>query len=133
MAVRVLPLAPARPVDGAAALPSLVLVIALAPSALDLLKLVQPSLRPNLATLDAIMCGAAAAVLLVMWLRVPRTGWLFAATIAATAGLALRVTGADVAPLLSLLAIVAIGVGGGFASQEPGAGLAQLRRSSRSP
>jgi hypothetical protein len=57
-------------------------------------------------------------VLLLMWLRFPRTNWLAAAGIAATAGFALRLVGADVAPLLSLLSIVAIGLGGGFASAE---------------
>lgn len=97
-------------------MPWLVLVVALAPSLLDLLRLVQPGLTPYLATPDGLASGAATAVLLLMWLRFPRTAWLLAATIAAAIGLALRVIGTDVAPLLSLLAIVAIGVGGGFAN-----------------
>jgi hypothetical protein len=53
-----------------------------------------------------------------MWLRFPRTNWLAAAFLAALAGFALRLAGADVAPLLSLLSIVAVGLGGGFASSE---------------
>ena len=118
MAVRVLPLAPTRPADQAATLPWVVLVVALAPSLLDLLRLVQPGLTPFLAIPDAFACGGAAAVLLLMWLRFPRTAWLLAATVVAAIGLALRLIGADVAPLLSLLAIVAVGVGGGFANPE---------------
>jgi hypothetical protein len=118
MAVHVLPLARTRPANHPATLPWVVLVLALAPSLLDLLRLVQPGLTPFLATPDALACGAATAVLLLMWLRFPRTAWLLAATLAAAVGLALRLTGADVAPLLSLLAIVALGVGGGFANPE---------------
>jgi hypothetical protein len=116
MAVRVLPHSPARPADQATSLPGLVLAVALVPSALDLLKLVQPGLGPWLAAPIIVASGAAAIVLLMMWLRFPRTNWLAAAGLAAAAGFALRLIGADVAALLSLLSIVAIGLGGGFAS-----------------
>ena len=118
MAVRVLPRSPARPADHAASLPALVLAVALVPAALDLLKLVQPGLVPYLAVPEVVACGAAAALLLLTWLRFPRTSWLAAASLAAAASLVLRLLGADVAPLLSLLAIVAVGLGGGFATPE---------------
>src|SRR6516162_9512191 len=118
MAVRVLPRSPARPADHASSLPGLVLAVALVPSALDLLKLVQPGLGPWLASPIIVASGAAAIVLLMMWLRFPRTNWLAAACFAAAAGFALRLIGADIAPLLSLLSIIAIGLGGGFASSE---------------
>jgi|SRR5579859_3748303 len=118
MAVRVVPLAPTRTADQPSGLPSVVLLFALAPSALDLFALVQPGLAASLATADAVACAAATLVLLLTWIRFPRTAWLLAATVAAAIGLALRVIGADTAPLLSLLAIVAIGMGGGFANPE---------------
>jgi hypothetical protein len=41
---------------------------------------------------------------------------LAAASLAAIAALAARILGADFAPLLSLLAVVALGLGGGFAT-----------------
>jgi hypothetical protein len=118
MAVRVLPRPSARPADQATSLPGLVLAVVLLPSALDLLKIVQPGLGPWLASPILVASGAAGIVLLMMWLRFPRTSWLAAASLAAAAGFALRLIGADIAPLLSLLAIVAIGLGGGFASPE---------------
>ena len=118
MAVRVLPRASARPTDHPTSLPGLVLAVALVPSALDLLKLVQPGLGPWLAAPIIVASGAAMIVLLMMWLRFPRTNWLAAACFAAAAAFALRLIGADVAALLSLLSIVAIGLGGGFASSE---------------
>jgi hypothetical protein len=62
--------------------------------------------------------AAAAAALVLIWTRFPRTSWLFAACLAAIASLAMRVLGADVAPLLSLLSLVALGVGGAFASAD---------------
>jgi hypothetical protein len=118
MAVRVLPRSPARPADHATSLPALVLAVALVPAALDLLQLVQPGLGPYLALPEAVACGAATAVLLLMWLRFPRTSWLAAASLAAAASLVLRLLGGDAAPLFSLLAIVAVGLGGGFATPE---------------
>ena len=118
MAARVLPRSSARSADRATSLPGLVLAAALVPSAIDLLKLVQPGLGPWLASPLLVASGAAAIVLLMMWLRFPRSNWLAAAGLAAAAGFALRVIGADMAPLLSLLLIVAIGLGGGFASSE---------------
>jgi hypothetical protein len=118
MAVRVLQHAPARHASQATSLPVVVLALALVPAALDLLKLVQPALGPYLALPDVVAGGVAASVLLLMWLRFPRTNWLAAAGVAAVASVALRLSGADVAPLLSLLAIVAVGVGGGYADPE---------------
>src|SRR5689334_13390538 len=117
MAVRALPHSPARSADQAGGLPIVVLVLALAPAALDLVKVVQPALVPYLGLPDIAAGWAAAAALLVMWVRYPRTGWLAAATLAAIAGVVLRLSGLEIAPLLSLLAIVAVGVGGGFASE----------------
>src|SRR5439155_45102 len=52
----------------------------------------------------------------ISWARYPRTSWLAAACLAAVASLGMRAVGADVAPLLSLLAVVALGIGGAFAS-----------------
>jgi hypothetical protein len=65
-----------------------------------------------------IASGAAAAGLLLVWARFPRTSWLFAASLAAVAGVAMRLVGADVAPALSLLSVVALGIGGAFASAD---------------
>jgi hypothetical protein len=58
----------------------------------------------------------ASAILVLSWVRFPRTSWLLAAALATCASVAMRLVGADVAPLLSLLAIVALGIGGAFAS-----------------
>ena len=116
MAVRVLSHSSARHADQAGTLPVVVLVLALVPLALDLVKVVQPALASYLAVPEVIGGSAAALALLITWLRFPRTNWLAAATVAAVAGLVLRLSGADFAPLLSLLAIVAVGVGGGFAN-----------------
>ena len=94
------------------------LALALVPAALDLLKLVDASVSPWLSLPAAVASAAAAAVLVVMWLRFPRAAWLAAAAFAACASLAMRLAGADVAPALSLLSIFAIGIGGGFVSAE---------------
>jgi hypothetical protein len=91
-----------------------VLALALVPAALDLLKLVQPGLAGALMLPTGVASAAAAAVLLVMWIRFPRAAWLAAASFAACASLALRLFGADIAPALSLLSILALGVGGAF-------------------
>jgi hypothetical protein len=84
--------------------------------ALDLLAIVQPGvLVPGV---GVVATAVAAAVLALSWARYPRTSWLAAASLAACAGLTLRMVGADIAPVLSLLAIVALGIGGAFASPE---------------
>ncbi len=118
MAVHVLAHSGSRAAPHAGALPAAVLALALVPAALDLLKLVQPGLSPELSLPAVLASGAAGAVLVLMWLRFPRTAWLAAATFAACASLALRLVGADVAPALSLLSIVAMGIGGGFLTTE---------------
>jgi hypothetical protein len=114
MAVRALPHSPVRAADRAVALPGIVLGLALVPSALDLLGGVQPGLVASLELPVVIAAGVATALLVAMWLRFPRASWLAAAGLSAFAGFALRLLGADGPPLLSLLAIVALGVGGGF-------------------
>ena len=102
-----------------ASVPAVVLVAALMAPALDLLRLVQPlAFAPGLLPLASGLGGLA---LLAAFVRFPRTSWLGAAAFAAVAGAALRMAGADVAPILSLLAIVALGVGGAFASPVPAA------------
>ena len=90
-----------------------VLAVPLVAPALDLLGMVQPGL--SLATAGAVASGLASAVLLLSWVRFPRTSWLAAASLAALASFALRLAGADVATVLSLLAVVALGIGGAFA------------------
>jgi hypothetical protein len=81
--------------------------------AMDLLVAVQPGLELP----GARLAGAslAALVLVMAWGRFPRTSWLAAASLAAVASVAMRLAHADVAPALSLLAILALGVGGAFA------------------
>src|SRR5450432_1182315 len=102
MAVSALPRSRARAPLDAATLPPAVLALTLLPPALDLLALVQPGvLAPNIGLPAA---GVAAAALLGIWARYPRTSWLAAASLAGIASLALRFVGADVAPVLSLLA-----------------------------
>jgi hypothetical protein len=116
MAVRALtqPLAHA-PLE-AASVPPAALALTLAAPALDLFFTVQPF--PGLAFATSVTSAAATAALLVIWLRFPRASWLFAASLAAIASLVMRLIGADVAPVLSLLTVVALGVGGAFASTE---------------
>ena len=65
---------------------------------------------------SSVALPPAAAVLMVAWAHFPRSSWLAAASMAAIASLALRFVGADVAPGLSLLAVIALGSGGAFAS-----------------
>jgi hypothetical protein len=102
--------------------PAALLLVLVAP-AFDLLTLVLPGVA--LPALSALGCAGAGAVLLLVWLRYPRTSWLFAASLAAFASLALRLSGgAELAPVLSLLAVLALGIGGAFSSRvssEPGA------------
>ena len=73
-------------------------------------------LEPPFALPVPVVAALASAVLVVSWARYPRTSWLAAASLAAVASVGLRALGADVAPLLSLLAVVALGIGGAFAS-----------------
>ena len=116
MAVTALPRTQARAPRLAATLSPVVLVLSLIAPALDLLAIVQPGvLVPGV---GVVATAVAAAVLALSWARYPRTSWLAAAGLAACAGLALRMVGADIAPVLSLLAIVALGIGGAFASPE---------------
>jgi hypothetical protein len=100
----------------AVGVPPLVLALTLVAPALDLFLRIQPV--PGLGTIGLIASGAAAAALLIVWLRFPRTSWLLAASLAAIASLVMRLVGADVAPMLSLLSVVALGVGGAFASAD---------------
>jgi hypothetical protein len=114
MAVTALPRTRARASLRAATLPPVVLVVTLIAPALDLLRIVQPGVL--VAGIGVVATAIAATVLLVTWAHYPRTSWLAAASLAGFAGLALRLVGADVAPALSLLAVVALGIGGAFAS-----------------
>lgn len=118
MAVRALP----RPRTGllkghdTVAVPPTALAVTLIAPVLDLLATVQPAgLISQAATAAAAL---AMVVLAACWLRFPRTNWLAAASFAAGAGLLLRLLGAEVAPLLSLLAIIALGIGGAFATRD---------------
>ena len=118
MAVRALPRA--RPLEGrqGVTLPPVVLAVTLFAPILDVLGLVQPA---AFISRGAVLTAALATLVLVAcWVRFPRTNWLAAAGLAATAGLALRLLGADVAPLLSLLSIIALGIGGAFATRGGG-------------
>jgi len=92
-----------------------VLLVSLVPPALDLLGIVQA--HAALPTLSLIWCGVAAVLLGATWARHPREAWLAAAVLSMAASGALRLAlgGADAA-LLSLLAVVALGIGGAFAS-----------------
>jgi hypothetical protein len=91
-----------------------VLVLTLVAPAIDLWSLVLPGVLPPIVTVLAT--SAATAALLLVWLRFPRTSWLAAATLAVGASLALRLAGVDGAAALSLLSVIALGLGGGFAS-----------------
>jgi hypothetical protein len=114
MAVTALSRPRARAPLVAETLPAAVLVPPLLAPGLDLLRMVQPVV--GVPGLGASAAALGALVLVLAWLRYPRTGWLGAAALAGVAGLVMRLLGADVAPLLSLLAVVALGVGGAFAS-----------------
>ena len=116
MAVHALPRSRARAPLQTATVPPLVLGLALIAPAVDLLSLIQPGL--GLARLALFASALAALPLVLLWARFPRTSWLFAACLAAVASLVLRAVGAEVAPLLSLLAILALGIGGAFSTVE---------------
>jgi hypothetical protein len=118
MAVRIVAHAQARPAQQSVGLPPVALAIVLVPAALDLLRIVQPALTGALASPAAWASASAAAVLLGLWLRYPRATWLLAASFAACASLVLRLVGAELGPLLSLLSIIGLGMGGAFASGE---------------
>jgi hypothetical protein len=98
----------------ATSLPPVVLVLTLIAPALDLLAIVQPAAA--VPSLGLLATGLASVLLVVSWARYPRTSWLAAASLAGIASVGMRALGADVAPLLSLLAVVALGIGGAFAS-----------------
>ena len=114
MAVSTLSRARTRAPQQTASLPPAVLLLTLIAPAVDLLSAVQTG--ASLFTFGVLATGAATAALLVLWTRFPRTTWLFAAALASAASLAMRVMGVEVAPALSLLAVVALGIGGAFAS-----------------
>jgi hypothetical protein len=118
MAVRVLPRSQARSTHRSARVSPVVLALVLVPVAIDLLCIIQPALTDVLRTPCAVAVGAATLSLLTAWLRFPRTTWLAAAVTVSAAGLALRLNGVPLAAILSLLAIVALGLGGAFASSE---------------
>jgi hypothetical protein len=92
----------------------MVLVLTLVAPALDLLAIVQPA--ATVPGLGMLATAVASLTLLVIWAHYPRTSWLAAAGLAGIASLVMRIVGADVAPLLSLLAVIALGIGGAFAS-----------------
>jgi hypothetical protein len=113
MAVSALPRARTRAPLQSVTLGPGVLALTLIAPALDLLHIVQPGL--GLASAGLVASGIGCAVLLAAWVRFPRTSWLAAAGLAALASFAMRLMGADVAEVLSLLAVVALGIGGAFA------------------
>src|SRR5437879_6049682 len=114
MAVSALPRSRAGAPLKTATLPPIMLVLTLVPPALDLLRPVEPAVA--LPALGLVAASMAAAVLIVAWAHFPRASWLAAASLAAVASVGLRLVGADIAPGLSLLAVIALGIGGAFAS-----------------
>ncbi|MCA1648321.1 MAG: hypothetical protein LC797_23640 [Chloroflexi bacterium] len=114
VAVSTLSHARARAPLATATLSPVVLMLTLIAPALDLLARVQPA--SAVPVVGLLATGLAGVVLVLNWVRYPRTSWLAAATLAALASAALRLMGAEVAPLMSLLAVVALGIGGAFAS-----------------
>ena len=114
MAVSALPRTRTDAPPAATSLSPVVLVLTLLAPALDLLAIVQPTAA--VPGVGLVATAVASAVLVATWARFPRTSWLVAASLAAIASLGLRAIGFDVAPLLSLLAVVALGIGGAFAS-----------------
>jgi hypothetical protein len=115
MAVTALSRTRARAAQQTATLAPGVLVLTLIAPAFDLLSSVQPGLAV-LAAFGMLGTAVASAALLLTWLRFPRTSWLAAASLAGFASLAMRLVGADVAPVLSLLSVIGLGLGGAFAS-----------------
>jgi hypothetical protein len=115
MAVSALPHTRTRASIQAPAVSPAVLVVTLVAPALDLLAHVQPGAAAAVPVLAVLASATTSLLLLVTWAYHPRTGWLAAATLAASASLVLRLVGAEVAPALSLLALVGLGIGGAFA------------------
>src|SRR3979411_2955484 len=101
MAVSALSTARARPHLVAPSLGPLVLGLVLIAPALDLLASVQPA--ASVPRLPLLANALGATPLTLSWARSPRTSWLAAAGLASVASLVMRIVGADVAPLLSLL------------------------------
>jgi hypothetical protein len=89
------------------------LLLTLVAPALDLLAIVQHA--TGVPAMGAVATAAASAVLLVHWLRFPHASWLAGASLAGFASLVMRLVGADVAPVLSLLMVIGLGLGGAFA------------------
>src|SRR6266851_9162865 len=117
MAVSALPRTRARAPRVATSLPPVVLALVLTAPALDLLAIVQPAAA--VPSLGLLATGLASVLVVVSWARYPRTSWLAAASLAGIASLGMRAVGADVAPLQSLLMVVALGIGGAFSSPAP--------------
>jgi hypothetical protein len=114
MAVSALPRTQTHAPLAATSLSPVVLALTLIAPALDLLAIVQPVAA--VPSFGLLATGLASLVLIVSWARFPRTSGLAAASLAAIASLGMRAIGADVAPVLSLLAVVGLGMGGAFAS-----------------
>ena len=118
MAVTTLPRALAGVRSSGAVHPLALLACLVAPG-LDLLGLVQG--QAGLPLLSLVASAGAGVLLLVVWARHLREAWLAAAALAMLASGALRLLAASgrQAPILSLLAVLALGVGGAFASPLP--------------
>src|SRR5258708_23510855 len=106
MAVRALPFSFARAPLAATGVPPAVLALTLIAPALDLFFAVQPV--PGLVFATSAASALAAAALLVSWIRFARTSWLFAACLAAIAGLAMRLVRAALGPVLSVLTVASL-------------------------
>jgi hypothetical protein len=117
MAVKALPHVSVQSPPRAVSLGPAILALTLIAPTLDFLVRVLPSL-PFAPDAALITTGAASILLLVTWVRSPRASWLAAAGLAACASFGLRVAHADAAPALALLAVIALGLGGAFASPE---------------
>src|SRR4051794_8227441 len=89
-------------------IPPIALAVVLIPVAIDLLTTVMPALAQTLLLPGVAASCLAAALMLVLWVRVPGALWLAAATIAAAISVALRLNGDELAALLSLLSVVAL-------------------------
>lgn len=114
MAVSALPRTRARAHLAPAQLSPGVLILSLTAPALDLFSMVSSATIPSIVAVLAT--SAAAAALLMVWFRYPRTSWLAAAALGACASLALRLIGADGAAWMSMLTVTALGFGGAFAT-----------------
>lgn len=91
-----------------------VLALTLIAPALDLLSTVlHGALGP---AFGIAATSVATAALIAVWVRFPRTSWLAAAVLAGLASVGLRLIGVELAPVLSLLSVVALGIGGAFAT-----------------